>query len=570
MVAELDGDHALARSLLWVAVFRVVVVTTGLGLAFWQVSSLDVGQPDDVQGWQYLIISIAYGLGILGVLALRTGRYLRAVAYGQVVADACIVTAVVAMTGGAESVFGFTYVFVVLEGSMVLLGTGGLVATGFSTLLFGTVLVLQLQRFLPSALPPVNESRALFSFFVHTMGVGMVGLLASSLASKLRIAGLRLAEREEDFERLSELHAAILRALPAGLVTVGPDGRVRYGNEAARGILRCGARELEGARLEEVLPYVAQTLREEVDSGKLRPRRRYECAHVLDNGEPLRLGYSLAPLHLPGDAGTVVTFQDLTEVVRLEEAVERAERLAVVGKFAAGLAHEVRNPLASMCASIDVLEQSLHPPENMRRLMRNVVREAERLDTLIKDFLTLARPRKLSFERVDVSLLVASVLEMYSNDGLMREVEVKTELEPGVEASIDPDLIRQVLWNLVRNAAEALSTIRNRPRRLYINTRLTPEGPLVSITDNGPGLNEYQQRRVFEPFFSTKKEGTGLGLALSQSIAHAHGGRIELISRPGEGTRVELRLSAHVPTLDLLLAEPTPLGFEVVPGEEVV
>jgi two-component system sensor histidine kinase PilS (NtrC family) len=544
-------------------------VTLGLLLVSWQLRQSRLESEVDLASWKYVVIGLAYGFGLVGIVALRKGRWLRQVAYGQVAADAAIVTAVVFMTGGAESVFAFTYVFVVLEASMTLLRPGAILAFGLATLFFLVVLLLQATRFVPEVLRPVADSHVLFAFLVHTSGVGLVAVLAGGLANNLRIAGRRLAEREEDLERLEALQGAILRALPAGLLYVDASGVIRFGNEAANGILRRGAGELVGQPLSRVLPGVAeaQSASGSGEHGR-RPAgllRRRETTLVLPDGEPVRVGFSLAPLAEDASTSTIVVFQDLTEVARLEEAVGRAERLALVGKFAAGLAHEVRNPLASMCASIDVLEQTLDPPESMKRLMTNVVREASRLDHLIKDFLTLARPRKLTFARLELGALVEGVLGMFENDELARELSVEARVEKGVFANADPDLLRQVMWNLVRNAAEAMQG--RGGGALSVDVREGRQGPVIEVADTGPGVDEERRRRVFDPFYTTKSEGSGLGLAICQSIVHAHGGEIELDSKPGQGTRVTVQLSRAVPTLDVTLDDYTP-SPELIEAEE--
>lgn len=558
-----SGDASLARSLLVVSGIRVVLVTLGLGLAAWQLKQAKVTDPRDIITWQYLVIGLAYGSGLIAVLALRLGRFVRAVAWAQTIADAAIVTAVVAMTGGADSVFTFTYVFVVLEGSVTLLRPGALVATTLGTALFGGVLLVQAVGLAPGLLPEVAARHLVFTFVVHTSGVGLVAMLAGGLAYKLRVAGRRLAEREEDLERLEELHAAILEALPAGLLTVDSLGQIRFGNEAAHTILRARPGELVGRRLDTLLPGVAAAHARfsPAESASGLPGaakgRREETPVRLPDGATLRIGFSLAPLALEEGTSTIVVFQDLTEVARLQAAVDRAERLALVGKFAAGLAHEVRNPLASMCASIDVLEQTLEPPPATRRLMANVVREAARLDHLIRDFLALARPRKLSFTRVDLGGLVGGVLEMFENDELMQDVAVEAELEPGVTANADSDLVRQVVWNLVRNAAQAMYG-QSEPRVLGVRVCEGDEGPAIEVEDTGRGLGEEQLRRAFDPFYTTKQEGSGLGLAICQSIIHAHGGGLELEGRPGRGARVRVQLSDSVPTMDVPLRDLTP------------
>ena len=547
-------QNRLAQSLLWVATVRVVLVTSALVLAFWQIQEMNYERSEDIPSWQYLVIGVAYGLGLLGILALRTGKYLKILAYAQVVADSAVVTAVVVMTGGVDSVFAFTYVFVVLEGSMVLLGPGAAVATSISTILFGAVTLLQLSRGLPGVLPPIVGNQALFSFFVQTTGVGMVGFLASRLSTKLQIAGRRLAEQAKDLKRLGEFQSAILRALPAGLVTVGPDEVVQFGNDSAHSILHLSDGQLVGRSLSVLLPEVSVILRRLGGvSRESTARTRHEASVILLDSTPIRLGFSLAPLPMSEGPSTIVVFQDVTEVVRLEEAVARAERLALVGRFAAGLAHEVRNPLASMCASIDALDQSLQPPPHMQRLMQNIVREASRLDHLIRDFLTLARPHKLTFEVVDLGNLVHGVLELFKNDQtLMAQVEVEFEADDSIQAVVDQNLVRQVLWNLMRNAAQAMEA---KGGTLRVDVRQGEEGPEVAVSDTGSGMTDEQRRQAFDPFYTTKKGGSGLGLAISQSIVQAHGGELELHSQPSVGTIVFVRFRDGTPAFQVPLGE---------------
>ncbi len=543
--SEASVEDRFAKSLLAVAFVRVLVVSAGLGLAFWQ---LDASAPDkaaSVAVWQYVVIGVAYGTGLVVVLALKMRRYLPGAAFLQVVADTATVGVVVVLSGGAESVFVFMFVLVTLEASVTLLRPGAAVAIGLGTVVYGGILLAQ-GLGLSAYLPPPSSQNLLPTFFVHTLGMGLVGLLASGLASKLHSTGRQLAEREEDLLRLGELQGAILAALPAGLLTVDESGRIQYGNASAHAILRIPPRGLVGRPVHDVLPGVSLS----------RRMARQELAVVLGDGAMLRIGFSSAPLTDRENSGMVLVFQDLTEVARLEVAVQRAERLAVVGRFAAGLAHEVRNPLAAICASIDVLEQSIDPPEPMKRLMANVVREAARLDRLIQDFLALARPRTLCLERVDLSSVVRGVLEVFAHEGALEELAVESDIQPQVEAVIDSDLLRQVLWNLLRNAGEAMRGAEE--RRLWVQLRLGPDGPEIEIRDTGIGLDEGVRRRVFEPFFSTKPSGSGLGLAISQSIVHAHGGSLDLEGL-SQGAAATIRLPRDAPSVRLTMQDPTPI-----------
>lgn len=531
-----DVEEEFKRNLLLVAWIRVVVVSVSLIVIFALVQLNPPWEASQIQSWQYALIGTTYGLSIVYALALRYGKAALLLAYAQIGLDALIVSVLVLMTGGVESVFGFAYVFCILGGAVTLYRRGGRLAVVVTIGMYGAVIAAQMLQLL-SVLPVVRPTSALISLAVHAVGMAAVAELSSTLAQKLRDTGRALAEKEVDYEQLQQMHAAILRSLPAGLVTVDAGGTIRYANDAAVNILRISLRDLVGQPLEVVVPGMRKAwVRWSEDP--IAGRERHETSYERAEGVRLRLGFSFAPLDIVHGkvSGTIVVFQDVTDIVMLKEAVERAERLATVGKFAAGLAHEVRNPLASMCASIDVLSSTLEPPPPLQRLMSNVVEEADRLNRLITDFLALARPRSLQLERHELGAIVESVLEVFRQEAA--HVTIETEIDAGVVAIVDEDLLRQVLWNLVRNAADAL---RPAGGTLWVRVALNGEEPVMTVEDDGPGMSSEQLRRVFDPFYTTKAGGSGLGLAISHSIVEAHGAALDVTSAEGEGTRVTIR-----------------------------
>ncbi len=529
----------LFRTLLGVAAARVAVITIGLLVLVVLIRVRPPVEVREIGWWQYALVGVAYGSSLIYLALLRRRRFLRLLAWVQSVLDALLISVLVLMTGGVESLFTFAYTFPILGASTTLFRKGALVAWISGLFMFGLVTVAQLSRSV-AVLPVVDFGGALFSYFTHTVGMGMVGLLSSALSEKLRRTGRLLAQTESDFEQLQALHAAILRSLPAGLITADALGSIHYANDAAMTILRRPIHDVVGQHLTfvvpAILPYWHAHLKEPTERG------RFEVAHARPDGSRIRLGFSFAPLTMsPEGSSAMVVFQDLTDIVRLKEAVERAERLATVGKFAAGLAHEVRNPLASMCASIDVLKDALQPSDSMKRLMSNVVREADRLNALITDFLAFARPRPMRAEATELGPLLKDIMDVFSNDRMLRQVTVHWQLTPGVRAFVDGDLIRQVVWNLVRNAAEA-----SPGGNLTIICREEGRKPVVRIRDDGPGIPSEQLAKIFDPFYTTKEGGSGLGLAIAHSIIDAHGGELNVDSEMGEGTEVSL----HLPDVD--------------------
>ncbi len=553
--SELHLD--LTRKLLLLVGIRVALVTVVLGLLFVRVQLQPPEDHSELGTWQYVLIGFTYVVSLGNIFALKRPGWLLPLAYGQIVLDTVIVSVVVFMTGGVESVFSFAYLFVVLGGATTLYRQGTIVASIFSFVLFGLIYGLQVDNRVTQILPKIGVAGATFSFLSLSFGLILVALLGGVLAEKLRITDRQLAQKSGALLRLEELHAAILRSLPAGLMTVDAEGVIHYANEAAMTILQLSLPELKGRHLNEIVPAMEEAWHRRLEIELDGTGQRHEGTHQRPDESQIRVGFSFAPLNLmPGTgAASIVVFQDVTKIARLEEAVERAERLATVGKFAAGLAHEVRNPLASMCASIDVLKGALQPPEPMQRLMNNVVKEAERLNQLITDFLSLARPRQLSLKPTQLSDLVQDVSMVFAHDQKMKGIELKSDLSPEMQTSVDDKLLRQVLWNLMRNAAEAMSGQEH--AQLLLRTYSQEGRAVIEINDNGPGLSPTRLKRVFDPFYTTKEGGTGLGLAISHSIIEAHGGKLEIDSEEGKGTRLCIHLIQDSLQLKLPLREGT-------------
>lgn len=554
----MTSQEELAPKLVLVALVRVGVVSVALMVLLGANALRPSSEPDETAAWQYGLIIATYALSLVYAALLRTRRFTLPLAYAQTALDGLIVTVLVLMTGGGESVFSFAYVFTVLGASLTTYRKGAFTAAITSSAMFAAVIALQMAGLLKT-LTPIPPQVAATSLLVLPLGLVLVAALSSRLAETVRITGRRLAEKEIDYEKLQELHAAILRSLPAGLMTVDADGVVRFANEAARAILGRRIGQLVGQPLAVVVPSMIRPWNHVREVGFSHRRKRFEEGYERPDGGSIRLGFSFALLRGGAAAApsTIVVFQDVTSIVRLKEAVERAERLATVGKFAAGLAHEVRNPLASMCASIDVLAQSLEVTPGTERLMRNVVKEAERLNALITDFLAFARPRELNLKETDLGEVVQEVLAMFENDALARRCRIEQSLAFGVRASVDESLFKQVIWNLVRNAAEAMGETGG---TLWVETTFDDRHPTMIVRDTGPGISAERLRRVFDPFYTTKERGSGLGLAITHSIVEAHGAEISVESRRGYGTEVRIRFSRELGEVSVSLPPLTDPG----------
>jgi two-component system sensor histidine kinase PilS (NtrC family) len=320
-----------------------------------------------------------------------------------------------------------------------------------------------------------------------------------------------------------------VESLTSGLVTLDTAGRITYMNSAAERITGFDLAAVRGRPVAEVVEFPAGGGREEVE-------------YVNARGERLRLGYTVFKLltREGQEMGTAAIFQDLTLLRTMETAMQRSARLADLGRVAAGLAHELRNPLASMSGSVELLRARAPAGGDERRLLEIVLREAERLDQLVRAFLTYARPPPLRRQRNDLSVLLGETLDAFVHDPAAGAVELVRELAPAwVEC--DADQIRQVTWNLLKNAAQARAAV-GPGGRIEVACGSEVGGCWFRVQDDGPGIPAADRERIFLPFHTTKERGTGLGLAIVHRIVDEHGGHVEVEAPPAGGTSFVVHL----------------------------
>jgi len=257
--------------------------------------------------------------------------------------------------------------------------------------------------------------------------------------------------------------------------------------------------------------------------------------------DDLVIGVTVSPLRDVRDqiVGRVINFQDLTELKRLEAHARRTERMATVGQLAAGVAHEIRNPMASIAGSIELLEQSPQTSEDDRQLMTIVQREVQRLNVLIGDLLDYANPRAKQTVDFDLGTLVNETVQVARGDKNFADVELTASIDQPLAIHADPAKLRQVVWNLIRNAADAASS---GGKHVRVEARKTTQGAVVSVEDDGPGIPESLVGRIFDPFVTTKQKGTGLGLSIVRRAVEAHRGTITVDSTLGVETVFTIRL----------------------------
>jgi two-component system sensor histidine kinase PilS (NtrC family) len=368
------------------------------------------------------------------------------------------------------------------------------------------------------------------------VGIAAVALLATNLARRAQVAGARLVQAEESAARLERLNDDIVRSIASGVITADDDERILGLNPAAREILRDREGALIGAPLSMVLS----------DYGTRRPSHppeRADTTGLRADGTRFPMGFTLsALLDAEGNqTGMLLTFQDLTEIKNLRDRAEQAQRLAVLGRLATGLAHEIRNPLSAISGSVEMVREgnALSPEDG--RLLGIVISEVGRLNSLVTTMLQVGRPSQIQTEAVDLRSIASDVAavargESTASNGLRIE---EVSPEHPVTVKVDPDRMRQVIWNLVKNAVQAS------PHRgtVEVRTGIDAEGnAFLEIVDEGPGIGSAQRDRLFDMFYSGRSHGVGLGLALVKQIVDQHRGRIEILERKGPGTCFRITL----------------------------
>lgn len=371
----------------------------------------------------------------------------------------------------------------------------------------------------------------------------VVGFLASRLADR-RSSGEQLAETTRSLVSLRALHERIIESIRSGLITTDLDGTVFTANSAALEIIARPAADITGRSIFSIFGDISEQIKiakeDQLDLGQLP---RFETDLATPDGFAVRIGYSISLLFSEEDepTGLIITFQDLTQIRSMEESIRRKDRLAAVGRVGAGLAHEIRNPLGAMRGAIQVLESSTPPNSVQSDLMSIILRESDRLNSIITNFLNYARPKTGSFTDVDVcEALNDTVTLLKHGPDFSEKLDLVLNI-PDQPVVIQADLtqLKQIFWNLARNAFQAMP---DGGRLLIGLTRMRTSRIRISFEDTGRGMPAEQVEQLFEPFANSRTGGTGLGLSIVYQIIRDHGGTINVRSSEGEGTAITVEL----------------------------
>jgi len=498
----------------------------------------------------YFLIGVTYALSLVYVATLRLAEHRPAWADAQFGIDAAMVTAFIGVTGGITSYFSLLYCLPITAASLVRYRAGAMRVASVAALSYAGLVWAQYAQasgaialeweWLGAALLP-GFGAATYTLGIHLVGFFGVAWLAGSLAEATRSADARYERASNVIADLREFNDLVVNSLLSGLATADANGRLLTFNRAAASITGLSHGDVAGRPLADVFQ-LADPAREDLAALEPRQSMRAEVGFVRPDGGRIEMGLTATTLAFPdGTSGYLVTFQDVTEVRRLERQSRLQQRLAAVGEMAAGIAHEIRNPLASMSGSIQVLRQELTLSDEQAQLMDIVVRESDRLNETIRSFLLYARPQRFSMRRLEATSIVRDVALLLRNSaevGTAHRVDVRTPAH-AVWCEADDTQIRQVLWNLATNGLRAMAA----GGVLTLSVDTDADGSVVLVVeDQGHGMRAEEIEGLFQPFVSSFERGTGLGLAIVHRIVQDYGGSVEVASQEGRGSSFRVRL----------------------------
>jgi two-component system sensor histidine kinase PilS (NtrC family) len=490
---------------------------------------------------QFLVVLIAtiYGASLISSVWLLGSAHRDRVALAQVATDLLVTTGLVYVTGGPGSGFTFLFGVAVLMAAMVVGPISARFTGAAAIFLYGSVSISLAAGWLE---PPPDQSpdayllpltELAYAGLLNVLGLLLVTLLAGNLSARLLTAGGALRLAEASAATLARLNDDIVRSLSSGLLSTDLEGRIRTINPTGLEMLGIDADAAIGRSVSELFEIDMRLLlgsRETVGVARAEGHARRS------DGTRVPIGYSSSRLtNIDGNAiGALVLFQDLSEIARLREVAARQDRLAVLGRLSAGLAHEIRNPLGSISGSVELVRESPDLDDEERKLLGIILDEVDRLDDLVSTMLQVGRPREPQRSDEDLRQTVETVVEMARRGpAAAKGVTIERHVpDDAVPAWVDRDQVRQVLWNLVKNALQASppGTV------VRVTAASRADGTAVlEVSDEGQGIDPGQRDKVYNMFYSERTHGAGIGLALVRQIVDAHGGTIEIQSEQHQG-----------------------------------
>lgn len=534
------ATQLIKRQLQWLFLLRTLFATLLLGLTALILAKGHTLSPLPVKPLASLIIGV-YCLTLLSSALLRVIPCVRQFAYLQIILDILLTSCLVFFSGSSQSVFTVVYFLPIIGGGLLLFRRGGLLMAAIATLSYGILLLLEhagQTRFLFATIaePAARTEMLLHTFSINGLSFFLVAILSSALAERLHKVEATLSQTAANFDRLALLYKQIFDDIATGVITVDGDNRITSFNRAAERITGYQAGEMLDRKIGGVFPGLLP-----VSGMEGRPQTDL----TRKDGEIIPVGYSWARLNTPDGCENcrVFTIQDLSQVRKMELQVRQAEKMAAIGEMAAGIAHEFRNPLAAISGSAQLLTQRLSSEPQSRKLMEIIIRECDRLEGVIAEFLLFSKPAVPEKNWCQLGQLVdESVQVLQQSPTWDTRCRLVRDFAEETTCWADAKQLRQVLLNLLGNSCQAMEGSGEIIISAREETAAGKKQLSITVQDNGPGIPVQHLLRIFDPYFTTKENGTGLGLAIVHQIVVSHGGTISAQSPADHGARFTIIL----------------------------
>jgi two-component system sensor histidine kinase PilS (NtrC family) len=487
----------------------------------------------------FFFFLISVGLTIVYFFILRMSSGYLWQTRTQLFIDLMLITWLVWQTGDINSPYVALYIVIISITSLFLSPKETLAFAILSTLLYSAVSFATLFGFMPSATMLIGNLRSIQTAGFQIIAFLVVTLLSMKLAERWSSAS-ELKATVKNLANLKALHERIVQSIRSGLITTDLKGIIYTFNPAAEEITGYKAEEVKGKNIKELMGDIEQAIELSL-AGSVGNEQlpRFQTDILTPEGFAVHIGYNIAPLYLEDGeiSGLIITFQDLTEIYAMEESFRRKERLAAVGRIAAGIAHEIRNPLGAIRGAIQVLQMNLPKDESQSALMEIILRESDRLNRIITDFLAYARPRISNLSETNICEIVNDTFTLlrHSPEVTGNHTFKVISSDEKIHVLADPIQLKQIFWNLAQNSIKATP---NGGEIVVSINKLASQRIQIVFQDNGCGMPPEQVERLFEPFSKSTTGGTGLGLSIVYQIVKDHGGTINVRSKQGQGTTV--------------------------------
>ena len=540
--------HEKRKNLAWLILTRLIVVSLFLA----SITYFNFREPElfphvmlrDVTR----LITVTYVFSILSLVSVRFyPSIITSMGYAQIVWETLFVSILIVITGGITSTYGFFFNLAIINACYLFGRREALYTASLCGIIYGLILELHyfgkletygLLREMGDLYGPNHILSLMFTNFLAFI---LTAILTGYLAERARKSESALKEKVVDYEDLERVNSIIVSTLDSGLVTINSLGRIRVFNRYASVLTGIDQQTAYDLELAEIFPEI------EISYDQDKDLERKEMLFTTKDGSKKILSIKTAPLNDKNGSllGAVIDFKDLTEIRAMEARLKRADRLAAIGELSARIAHEVRNPLASISGSVQLISDSVAVPSSEKRLLDIILRETWRLDNMLKEFLQYSRPVTPVKIRFSLKSLVTDLVSLLKGDERFAEIIIRNDIVDDIEIFADHDQFRQVLWNLLINAAESMEN----GGEISLNCRYSRNrhGAAINsmdlkICDTGTGISKKDLELVFEPFFTTKAGGTGLGLATVYRILESHNFLISVESTLGQGTCFTINL----------------------------